>query len=61
MQIQPSTSVDAFSKLQDTTDQVKSQVGISTMKQTLDAASSTMAQLMESLPSHLGQNVDARA
>ena len=58
MQIDPSSNVDAFSKLTDKSDQVAMQVGVSLAKQVMDSTKDVVTELLGSLQPHLGQNVD---
>ena len=60
MQIDPSANVDAFSRLADKTGEVQSQIATGMLKKTMDVAEESMAQLLQSMQPHLGQNVDIR-
>jgi hypothetical protein len=58
MRVDPSANVKAFTRLADTSGTVATEVGVSVMKQAMDAAESQMAQLLQSMQPHLGKNVD---
>jgi hypothetical protein len=58
VQIDPSSNVDAFTKLADKTDQVAAQVGVSLTKEVMDGTKDAVMELLGSLEPHLGQNVD---
>jgi hypothetical protein len=60
MQIDPNANIDAFSKLADRSGEVQGQVTIGILKQTMDNAEANMAQLLQSMQPHLGQNVDVQ-
>ena len=60
MRIDPGANIEAFTKLADKTGEVKTQVGISVMKQAMETAESATLQLLQSMQPHLGKNVDVR-
>ncbi|MCC6174814.1 MAG: YjfB family protein [Chloroflexi bacterium] len=61
MTIDPSSTVDAFSRLRDTSGEVALKVAVSVTKQVMDSAEQMTLDLLESLEPHLGQNLDVRA
>ena len=60
MRVEPSSNVDAITKLSDKTGQVAAEVQVSITKQVMDAAAQSTLQLINSMQPNLGQNVDVR-
>jgi hypothetical protein len=60
MRIDPSAQVAAFERLEDTSDQVRTEVAVAVTKQVLDTTEDTMLRLVGSLEPHLGRQVDLR-
>ncbi|MGE3270586.1 MAG: YjfB family protein [Chloroflexota bacterium] len=60
MQIDPSSSIAALTKLADKSGEVQSQVGVSVLKQVMDVAESNTLELLQSMQPHLGKYVDVR-
>lgn len=60
MQISPSANIDAMTKLADKSGEVQMQVGVSVIKDTLDATAANVMTLLESMQPHLGKHVDIR-
>lgn len=58
MRIDPNANIETFTKLADKTGEVQMQVGVSVMKQALEASESATLQLLQSMQPHLGRNVD---
>jgi hypothetical protein len=60
MNIDPNANIAAFTKLADKTGEVQMQVGVSVMKEAMEASESATLQLLQSMQPHLGKNVDVR-
>lgn len=60
MQIDPSSTVDAFTRLADKTGEVQLQVAMSVTKEVMESAEDMTLQLLQSLQPHLGRHVDIR-
>lgn len=60
MRIDPSSNVDAFTKMSPKTDQVAAEVQVAVTKQAMQVAESSTLQLIDSMQPNLGQNVDVR-
>lgn len=60
MQIDPNLNIAALTKLADKTGEVQSKVGVSILKEVMQTAEATTAQMLQSMQPHLGQNVDVR-
>ena len=60
MRVDPNANIDAFSKLTDKTGEVKSQVAVGILKQSMESAEAMTMQLLQSMSPHLGKNVDVK-
>ena len=60
MRVDPSASIEAFTKVADKTGQVQGEIAVSVLKQAMETAESATLQLLQSMQPHLGKRVDVR-